>query len=74
MMKLDPTIIDLFYLRPLAISLEDEVTMGEVTDEIRGMSNWKAIGPGGLWNEILMLGHPKSILCCHNILVIVWRT
>ena len=46
--KLDPTIIALFPRRPLGPSLGDEPTMDDMTAVIRGMPNWKAVGPDSL--------------------------
>ena len=43
--KLGPTISGLFPQRPLAPSLGYEPTMDDMTAVIRGMPNWKAVGP-----------------------------
>ena len=67
--KLDPTIIDLLPPRPLEVSLGDEPSMGEITEALKGMSNWKAVGPDGLVAELLYIDHPVFAQCSHNILV-----
>ena len=52
-LKLDPTIIDLLPPRPLKLSLEDEPSMNEMTEALKGMPNWKPVGPDGLPSELL---------------------
>ena len=46
----------------------------EMTEVIKGMSSWKAVGPDGLPAELPTLGHPELIQCFHNMLVKVWIT
>ena len=43
--------------------------MDEITEVIKGMPNWKAVGPDGLPAELLKLDHPEFVLCFHSILV-----
>ena len=45
-----------------------------MTGVIRGMPNWKAVGPDPLPAELLKLDRPEIIRCFHNLLVNVWRT
>ena len=71
-LKLDPTII--LPPRPPKLSLEDEPSMDEMTEALKGMSNWKAVGPDGLPVELLKIDHPAFAQCFHNILVNVWST
>ena len=59
--KLDPTISDLFPQRPFAPSLGDEPTMDDMTAVIRGMPNWKVVGPDSLPAESLKIEHPEII-------------
>ena len=61
-------------LRPLAPSLGVEPTMDDMTGVMRGMPNWKAVGPDSLPAEVLKLDHPEFIRCFHNLLVNVRRT
>ena len=72
--KLDPTISGLFPQRPLAPSLGDEPIMDGMTAVIRGMPNWKTVGPDSLPAELLKIDHPEFIRYFHNLLVNVWRT
>ena len=72
--NLDPTISALFPQLPLAPSLGDEPTMDDMTAVVRGMPNWKAVGPDSLPAELLKLDHPEFIRYLHNLLVNVWRT
>ena len=72
--KLDAAISDLFPQRPLAPSLGDELTMNEMIAVIRGMPNWKAVGPDSLPSELLKIDHPEFIRYFHNLLLDVWRT
>ena len=46
--KLDPTILERFPARPVALSLGDEPMMIEMTEAIRIMANEKAVGPDSL--------------------------
>ena len=46
--KLDLIITALFPQRPLPPSLGVEPTMDDMMGVIRGMPNWKAVGPGSL--------------------------
>ena len=73
-LKLDATIIDLVPPRPPKLSLEDEPSMDEMTEALRGKSNLKAVGPDGLPAELLKIDHPAFAQCFHNILVNVWVT
>ena len=58
--KLDPTSISaLFPQRPLALSLRDEPTMDDMTAVIRGIPNWKAVGPDSFPAELLKIDHPE---------------
>ena len=68
------TITVLFPQRPLAPSLGVEPTMDGMTGVIRGMPNWKAVGPDSLPAEVLKLDHPEFIRYFHNLLVNVWST
>ena len=70
--KLDPTTSGLFPQRPLAPSLGDEPTMDDMTAVIRGMPNWKAVGPDSLPAELLKIEHPEFIRYLHNLLANVW--
>ena len=72
--KLDLTISALFPQRPLTALLGDEPTMDDMPAVIRGMPNWKAVGPDSLPAEILKIDHPEFIRYFHNLLVNVWRT
>ena len=47
--------------------------MDDTTTVIRGMPNWRALGPDALPAELLKLGHPEFIWYFHNLLVKVWR-
>ena len=69
LVKLDPTIIDLLSPRPLKLSLEDEPSMDEMAGALKGMPNWKAVGPDGLPGELLKTEHSAFAQCFHNILV-----
>ena len=60
--KLDPTISGLFPQRPLAPSLGDEPIMDGMTAVIRGMPNWKTVGPDSLPAELLKIDHPEFCL------------
>ena len=68
------TITVLFPQRPLAPSLGVEPTMDDMMGVIRGMPNWKAVGPDSLPAEVLKLDHPEFIRYFHNLLVNVWST
>ena len=72
--KLDLTITALFPQRPLAPSLGDEPTVDDFTGVIRGIPNWKAVGPDSLLAEELKLDHPEFIRYVRNLLVNVRRT
>ena len=48
--------------------------MDDLTVVIRGMPNWKAVGPDSLPAELLKIDHPEFIRYFHNLLVNVWRT
>ena len=65
-LKLDPTIFNLLPPRPLELSLGDEPSMDEMTEALKGMSNWKAVGPDGLPAELLKIDHPAFAQCFHN--------
>ena len=55
--------------RPLELlSLGDDPSMDEMTGELKGISNWKAVGPDGLQAELLKIDHPAFAQCPHNIL------
>ena len=41
---------------------------------IRGMPNWKAVGPDSLPGEVLKLDHPEFIRYLHDLLVNAWST
>jgi len=73
-LKLDPTIIDLVPPRPLKLSLGNEPSIDEMMEAVKGMSNWKAVGPDGLPVEVLKLDHPAFVQYFHSILVNVWVT
>ena len=73
-LKLDPAIIDLLPPRPLGVSLGVEPSVDEMTEIIKGMPSWKAVGPDGLPAELLKLDHPEFVHCFHSILVNVWIT
>ena len=73
-LKIDPTIIYLYPPRPLEVSLGDEPSIDEMTEVIKGMPNWKAVGPDGLPAEVLKLDHPEFVQCFHSIIVNVWKT
>ena len=66
--KLDLTITVLFPQRPLAPSLGDEPTMDDMTGVIRGMPNWKAVGPDSLPAKVLKHDHPEFIRYFHNLI------
>ena len=67
--KLDLTITVLFPQRPLAPSLGVEPTMDDMTGVIRGMPNWKAVGPDSLSAEAVKIDPPEFIRYFHNLLV-----
>ena len=67
-LKLDPTIVDLMPQRLLQLSLGDELSRDEMMEVIKGMPNWKAIGPDGLPAELLKLDHPEFVQCFLRIL------
>jgi len=71
--KLDPTILERFPTRPVALSLGDEPTMIEMTEAIRSMANEKAVGPDSLPAELLKLDDPDILQHFHSILLAVWR-
>ena len=71
---LDLTTTVLLTQRPLAPSLGVEPTMDDILGVIRGMPNWKAVGPDFLPAEVLKLDHPEFIRYFHNLLVNVWST
>ena len=48
--------------------------MDDMMGIIRGMLNWKAVGPDSLPAEVLKLDHPEFIRYVHNLLVNVWST
>ena len=48
--------------------------MDEMTEVIRGMPNWKAVGPDGLPSDLLKLDQPEFFRRFHSILVNVWIT
>ena len=48
--------------------------MNEMTDALKEVSNWKAIGPDGLHAELLNIDHSTFAQCFHSILVNVWVT
>ena len=48
--------------------------MDDMMGVIRGMPNWKAVGPDSLPAEVLKLDHPEFIRYFHNLLVNVWST
>ena len=66
--------LDLLPPRPSKLSLEDEPSMDEMAEALKGMSDWKAVGPDGLPAELLKMDHPSFAQCFHNILVNVWVT
>ena len=71
-LKLNTTIIDLLPPRPPKLSLNDELSMDEMTEALKGMPNWKAVGPDGLPPELLNIDQPAFAQCFQNILVNVW--
>ena len=71
---LDPAKSDLFPQRPLPSSLGDELTTDEITAVIRGIPNWKALGPDSLPSELLKIDHREFTRYFHSLLVNVWRT
>ena len=46
--------------------------MDEMTQTLKGMSNWKAVGPNGLPAELVIIDRPAFAQCFHYILVNVW--
>ena len=48
--------------------------MDDMVGVIRGMPNWKAVGPDALPAEVLKLDHPEFIGYLHNLLVNLWST
>ena len=73
-LNLDPTIVDLLPPRPLELSLGDEPSMDEMmTEALKGMSHWQAVGPDGFPAELLKIDHPAFAQCFHNILANVWE-
>ena len=64
----------LFPQPSLALSLGVEPTMDGMMGVIRGMPNWKAVGPDSLPAEVVKLDHPEFIRYFHSLLVNVWRT
>ena len=72
--KLDLAITVIFSQRPLAPSLDVQATIDDMMGVIRGMPNWKAVGPDSLPAEILKLDHPEFIRYFHNLLVKVRST
>ena len=71
--KLDAAISDLFPQQQLAPSLRGELTMDEMTAVIRGMPNWKAVGPDSMPSELLEIDDPEFIRYFHDLFD-VWRT
>ena len=43
--------------------------MDEMTEALKGVSNWKAVGPDSLPAELLKIDYPAFAQCFHNILV-----
>ena len=73
-LELDPKIIDLLPPRLLELSLRDEPSMDEMTEALKGVSDWKVVGPDGLPAELLKIDHPAFAQCFRNILANVWVT
>ena len=48
--------------------------MDEMTEALKGMSNWNAVGRDDLLAEVLKLDHPALAQCFRNILENVWLT
>ena len=48
--------------------------MDNMMEVIRGMPNWKAVGPDSLPAEVLNLDHPEFIRYFHHLLVNAWNT
>ena len=48
--------------------------MDDMMGVIRGMPNWKAVGPDSLPGEVLKLDHPEFIRYLHDLLVNAWST
>ena len=67
--ELDPNISGLFPQWPLAPSVGGEPTMDGMTKVIRGMPNWKAVGPDSLPAELLKIENPEFIRYFDNLLV-----
>ena len=55
--KLDLAITVIFSQRPLAPSLDVQATIDDMMGVIRGMPNWKAVGPDSIPAEALKLDH-----------------
>ena len=66
------TVINLLPPQPLKLSLGDDPSMDEMTQALKGMSNWKAVGPDDLPDEFLKIDHTVFAQCFHKILVNVW--
>ena len=74
-LALDPTIIELFPKRPLALPHGDEPAIDEMTGVVRSsMPNWKVAGPDSLAAELLKLHHPEFTHCFHSILANIGKT
>ena len=48
--------------------------MDDMMRVIRGMPNWKAVGPDSLPAEVLKLDHTEFFRYFHNLLDNVWST
>ena len=74
LLTLNPTAIEPFPKRPLALSLGDEPTVDEMTGVIRTSLNWNAAAPDSLSTELLKLDHLEFTRCFYSILVNTWKT
>ena len=60
-------------LRTACANLRRVIDAGYMTGVIRGMPNWKAVGPDSLPAEAPKHDHPAFIRYFNNLLVILWR-
>ena len=60
-------------LRTACANLRRVIDAGYMTGVIRGMPNWKAVGPDSLSAEAPKHDHPEFIRYFNNLLVILWR-
>ena len=73
---LDPTCVDDLKVRPPCMPLGDVLSRQEVEETIQAIANRKAVGPGGLTDEVLKTltdeGDSDTLQYFNDIIVAVW--